>query len=394
MFYIIILLAIMGLIGTDLFVPSLPQIAHVFHQTQNATQLTISLFLSGFAVSQLFYGPLSDRIGRKTPLLLGVIIFIIGSLLCIFNFNSFSILCLGRIIQGLGVGAGLSLSRVILRDHYTGTELAIKTSKMAMFVSLTPAIAPFFGGILQQQFGYLSSFIFMLVYGVLLLILLKTKFHETIKKKDTTLTIKKIFTQYGKLLTNTFFIRFAIIAGLSFSSIILYANMMPFIIQKQLQLSPLANGACILLAALGIWLGAFISSSTVKKLSSKWLVLMGLILFTLNGFLLMASDFLYGTHIYFLVPFIFLITIGSGVIFPNAFALCFSNIECNIGIAGSIYGTIQIVLSMIINFVLNMISHQDQFLMGAFYLLMGLSGLIVYFTHKRTRQSQIVLITS
>lgn len=391
MFYTIILLAIMGLIGTDLFVPSLPQIASVFHQTQNYAQLTVSLFLSGFAVSQLFYGPISDRYGRKPPLVFGVTIFIIGSILCIFNFNSFAVLCLGRIIQGLGVGAGLSLSRVILRDCFSGTELAIKTSKVAIFVSLTPAVAPFVGGILQQQFGYLSPFLFMLFYGVLLMILLKTKFHETLNKKEKALTLKNVFYQYAKILKNTFFIRYAFIAGLSFSSIILYANMMPFIVQKQLQLTALENGSFILIAALGICLGAFISRFTVKKVSSKILVLMGLLLFTLNGFLLITSNVLYGTHLYFLIPFLFLITVGCGVIFPNALALCFSIVDTNIGIAGAIYGTLQILISMVINFLLNMITHQDQFLMGVFYLFIGLLGLMIYFTNKVTRHTQFAL---
>ena len=388
MFYIVILLAIMGLIGTDLFTPSLPQISKVFHQNQNVTQLTISLFLSGFALSQLFYGPISDRVGRKPPLLFGVAIFILGSLLCVFNFNSFTILCLGRIIQGLGVGAGLSLSRVILRDCYSGVELAIKTSKVAMFVSLTPAVAPFLGGILQQQFGYLSSFIFMLFYGLILMVLLKTRFNETIQKKEVTLTIKDVFIQYGKILKNISFIRYAVIAGLAFSSIILYANMMPFIVQKQLQLTPLENGSFILIAALGLLLGALISKCTVKKFSSKLLVLTGLLLFALNGFLLIISDMFFGTHLYFLVPFLFLITVGCGVIFPNALALCFSMVDCNIGIAGAVYGTLQILISMTINFLLNLMSHQGQSLMGIFYLLIGLCGLMFYFTNKVDRQAQ------
>ncbi len=389
MFFTVILLAIMGLIGTDLFVPSLPEISHVFQQTQNHAQLTVSLFLSGFALSQLFYGPISDRIGRKPPLLFGVSIFIIGSLICVFNFNSFVILCLGRIMQGLGVGAGLSLSRVILRDCFSGSELAIKSSKIAMFVSLTPAVAPFFGGILQQQFGYHSSFIFMLIYGILLLILLKTRFHETLRNKDNTLTLSHVLIQYGKLLKNKFFICYAFIAGLAFSSIILYANMMPFIVQQELKLTPLENGSFILIAALGICLGAFISSRLLKKFSPKFLVLAGLLLFTLNGFLLVASDQFYGTHLYFLIPFLFFITVGCGFIFPNALAICFSTINCNIGIAGAIYGTLQTLISMIINFLLNMISQQGQALMGSFYLLIGLFGLFLYFLSTSTIKTWI-----
>lgn len=117
----------------------------------------------GFAFSQLFYGPISDSVGRKPPLIFGVIIFIVASIICV-EASTFDWLCTGRIIQGIGVGAGLSLARAVLRDCYQGTLLAIRTAKLGVFVSLTPAIAPFFGGILQQRFGFHSSFVLMLFW--------------------------------------------------------------------------------------------------------------------------------------------------------------------------------------------------------------------------------------
>jgi MFS family permease len=104
MFPIIILLAIMGLVGTDLFVPSLPDIASVFHESQNHAQLIISLFLAGFAASQLFYGPISDYTGRKPPILFGTLIFIIATIICA-EATHFDWLCFGRMIQGIGAGA-------------------------------------------------------------------------------------------------------------------------------------------------------------------------------------------------------------------------------------------------------------------------------------------------
>ena len=376
MFIITVFLSILGLICTDIFVPSLPHIATFFHQTQGDTQLTISLFLAGFAISQLFYGPFSDYYGRRPPLIVGTLLFIAGSVVCIFA-TVFDWLLVGRVIQGIGVGAGLSLARVILRDCYQGTELAIRSSKVGMCVSLTPALAPFLGGVLQQQFGFRSSFIFMFLYGLLILTLLLFFFKETIHHKNKNLTMRHTVTQYGTLLKNRLFIRYVMTSGLAFSAIILYANIMPFIAQNQLKLSPVENGLVILLAALGICFGSFISSKTVAKLTPEKLVNMSLLSFAIAGFLLILTQTLFGTRLVFLIPLVFLSTISCGIIFPNAIALCFTHIKCNIGIAGAIYGTVQVSIAMITNFLLNTITYQNQDLLGMFYLGIGIIGILL-----------------
>lgn len=373
---IIILLAIMGLIGTDLFAPSLPNIAAHFHQSMNQTELTISLFLAGFAFSQLFYGPLSDRIGRKTPLLIGTGIFIIGSLMCCIA-HSFFILCLGRIIQGLGVGGGLSLSRVVLRDLYHHTELAVHSSQLALFVSLTPAVAPFIGGSLQHLFGFRANFIFMLLYGLIVLILLLTCFKETNHHKDHTLTAKKAVMHYRTLLKNHLFMVYVIITGIAFSAIILCANILPFIVQNQLHMTAMQNGEILLLAALGICMGATISKKVVRRLGPEYMAFLGVTLLTGAGLLLVLTNWLGGTQLVFLIPLIFVSMIACGFIFPNALAAAFSHVHIKIGIAGAIYGSMQIFISMLANLLLNMIAYQDQTLMGLFYLSMGLVGFIL-----------------
>lgn len=373
MFFIIALLAIMGLIGTDLFAPSLPDIAINFQQTANHTQLTISLFLAGFAFSQLFYGPLSDKIGRKIPLIIGTSIFISGSLLCSVT-HSFTILCLGRIIQGLGVGGGLSLSRVVLRDLYHGTELAVQSSHMALFVALTPAVAPFVGGLLQQFYGFRASFIFMLLYGIVVLLLLCTIFKETNIEKDQSLTLKYTVIHYYAILKNHFFMIYVITAGIAFSSIILCANILPFIIQNQLHMTALQNGEILLIAALGLWGGALISKKTVRHFGAEQMVFFGLIILAFGGLLLILSNEVWGTHLVILIPVIFMSMIAGGFIFPNALAVAFSHVHIKIGIAGSIYGSIQILISMLVNLLLNMITHQDQSLLGLFYLALGIIG--------------------
>lgn len=374
MFIITILTAILGLIATDIFVPSLPSIAIAFHQSFNHTELTISLFLVGFAISQLFYGPISDYTGRKAPLITGVFFFTLGSFICIVA-SSFNIFCLGRIIQGIGVGAGLSLARVIIRDCYTGTAIAVKTSQMAVFVALTPAVAPFIGGLLQHAFGFRSVFIFLFAYGILLLFLLTFYLKETIHQKEETLHLKHIFKTYHQLFRNFCFMRYVILSGLAFSAVILYANVVPFIIQNQMHLSARTNGTILLLAALGLCVSCFVNSRIVAYTGPKKLLLIGMGLLTLSGILLILSEYLFGLTLITLIPLMFLVTFACGFMFPNAVAMAFHNIHVKIGVAGALYGFFQISTSTLMNLLLNIIPNQGQIVLGIFYVALGICGL-------------------
>ncbi len=250
-------------------------------------------------------------------LLIGALIFVIGSIVCV-EANSFDILCVGRIIQGIGVGAGLSLARVILRDCYQGTALAIKSSQVGTFVSLTPALAPLLGGILQQHFGYHASFVFMLVYGLLLMCSLFF-FKETIQTKTKTLSVRNSLLTYAQLLQNGSFIRFSAISGMAFTAIILYANIMPFIVQNTLHYSARSNGIILLIAALGVSSGAWINSQLVRmvnRISSVVLIKVGLIIFITNGLLMILLTSIFGVYLAFLIPLIFIIAMSCGSIFP------------------------------------------------------------------------------
>ncbi|MCX7123962.1 MAG: multidrug effflux MFS transporter [Gammaproteobacteria bacterium] len=376
MLIILILMAVLSLIATDIFVPSLPAIAAYFGQSTNHAELTVSLFLVGFAFSQLFYGPISDRVGRKPPIIFGLGLFVLGSILCILA-PSFELFCLGRILEGLAVGGGLSLTRVVLRDLFSGVTLAVKSSQMAIFICLAPAIAPFVGGLLQNEFGFRSVFVFLSVYGLFLLALVIFCFKEPLKHKEKSLSLSRTLKHYRELISNFHFMHYVLITGFGFSAIILYANILPFIIQQQLHLSATVNGEVLLFAASGLTISALISSRIVKRVSPRTLLYLGLSLLLTSGLLLIMTEALQGTHLFFLAPCIFLVTLACGFIFPNALALSFASINVNIGIAGAIYGFTQTFISTLVNFLLNVIPDQGQMLLGIFYVVLSVIGLLL-----------------
>ena len=204
MFIILILMAVLSLIATDIFAPSLPAIGAYFGQAANHTELSVSLFLVGFAFSQLIYGPISDRVGRKPPIVFGLSLFVAGSVLCMLA-PSFELFCLGRVLEGIAVGAGLSLSRVVLRDLFSGMTLAVKSSHMAIFICLSPAVAPFVGGVLQNEFGFRAVFAFLSAYGIMLLMLVLFFFKEPLQHKEKSLSLSRTLKHYRELLGNFHF---------------------------------------------------------------------------------------------------------------------------------------------------------------------------------------------
>lgn len=160
-------LTAMGPLAIDMYLPSLPLIGRELHATSAETQGTLAAFLAGMAVGQFFYGPASDRIGRRAPLLLGVGIFVAASIVCALA-TSTSVLIAGRFVQALGACAGGVVSRAVVRDRFNHTETARMLSSLTLIMGLAPILAPSLGVLLLQFGGWRLNFWFMAATGLAL----------------------------------------------------------------------------------------------------------------------------------------------------------------------------------------------------------------------------------
>ncbi|GAL27070.1 multidrug resistance protein D [Vibrio variabilis] len=275
--YKVILLACLiisvGQLSMGLVFPSLPWIAKDFNITLDEAQLLVGIYLLGFGPSQFLYGPISDAIGRKKVLLTGLVIALLGLVMIILMQDSFKGMVLGRFLQGVGTGCCAVLARASTRDQFSGADLPLAMSYIAMAASITPVIAPVLGGFINFHFGWSMVFVSLFSYVALAWVAIAILFKETVAEKSSIPSPKKMIIQYGELLRSSYFMSFASIGWLNFSLMITTVSVMPFIMQNQIGMNSDEYALWALIPALGMICGTTICNRVRPIIGSKKMLL-------------------------------------------------------------------------------------------------------------------------
>ncbi len=272
---LLVALSAMAPLTVDMFLPSLPAMAEEFAASESTLQLAVTLFIVSFAGSQLVYGPASDRIGRRPALLAGLALFVAGSLLAL-SARSVEVLLAGRVVQGLGGGSGPAVAQAIVLDIYGRQRAARVLSYMAIALPLAPAVAPIFGGFLHEAFGWHSVFVTLTAIGLLLALAYGLGVPETRPKRAPgTSGIGGLMRDYRTIFSSRTYLAYAAVMGLMFGGQLVFISSSSFVLQEEFGLSAQWFGLSFGLVALGIMLGATISSRLVARLPSHRIVLLG-----------------------------------------------------------------------------------------------------------------------
>lgn len=239
--FIIILgaLTAIGALSIDMFLPGLPELKNDFNTTTANAQLTLSLFMIGLGLGNLFVGPISDSMGRKKPLVISMVVFALASLGIVFVENIWVMVFL-RFVQGFTGGAGAVISRAVASDMYRGNELTKFLALLMLVNGVAPVIAPALGGLILSFAVWRMVFVILTIFGVLMVLgsVFKVPESLSVAQRDSS-GVKVIFSNFKSLLTTPRFVLPMLIQGVTFIMLFSYISASPFLVQKIYGVSPL-----------------------------------------------------------------------------------------------------------------------------------------------------------
>ncbi|MSQ36112.1 MAG: Bcr/CflA family efflux MFS transporter [Dehalococcoidia bacterium] len=335
---LLVALSAVAPLSVDMFLPSMPALRAEFGASEALLQLAVTLFIISFAASQLVYGPASDRLGRRPLLLVGMALFTAGGLLALFA-QSAEMLLAGRVLQGLGGGAGPALAQAIVLDVYGRERAARVLSYMAIALPLAPAVAPIIGGGLHEAFGWHAVFATLTALGVLLAVLYRLMLPETnVGRGAGPRGIAGLAADYRTVLSNHTYVGYALVMGLMFAGQLVFISSSSFVLIDELGLNPQMYGLSFGFVALGLMAGATLSSRLTGRVSGGQLVLVGAATAAVSSLLMAAVMWAGGAHVLTLLAPMFVTALGLGLTRPSAMAGALVQFPHIAGLASSVLG--------------------------------------------------------
>lgn len=368
---IILILSTIGFVATDIYLPSFPAIQTGLATSPSAVKLTLSFFLLFFALSQIFYGPLSDRYGRRKIAIFGLLLGVIGTLICCLA-PHISMLIAGRIIQALGMGAGATLARAIMRDCFSGDDLAHHWSFVSIGTAILMAAAPAIGGYIQAYLGWRFNFVLLLLYTLCGLIAVSLRLPETLIEKNPLSTKRATFiANYMHLLKNPIFIGYNMCACLALLGDMAFYTISPFLFETILGLSAVQYGWLALIVAAGITIGGMCNTLLVKKVGRHHMLVVGIFIMTFSGALmLLLALFGYLNVLVIIVP-MGIYMWGAAITWANSFAGAFTPFAKIAGFAAALYGCFQILGGSVGSTMMALIPEKNQIPLSIVLLATG-----------------------
>lgn len=329
-----------GPLAIDLYLPALPAMAAGLSASPHAVQLSVTVFLAGFGLGMLFYGPLSDRYGRRRIMLAGIALFTLASLACMLAADAGQLIA-ARFVQALGGGAASVLARAIVRDLYTGSDAIRKLSLMAMITAIAPLVAPLLGSALLERFGWRGTFGALLLWGVLSLLVVWSQLPETLPaERRAQLPLGKSFAVYGSLLADPAALGLMLAGGMSFAAMFAYITAGPFYFIDLLGWSPHAYSLLFGANALGIFAANYLNGRLAPRRGAAAMAGVGSAAGCAAALVLLAAMGRPGAS-GAVIAALFVCVSMTGLLGANCVGLLMARYPHNAGAAAALFGVAQ-----------------------------------------------------
>ncbi|MGE6382458.1 multidrug effflux MFS transporter [Shewanella baltica] len=338
---LVVLLMMFPQIMETIYSPALPNIAENFAVSVAAASQTLSVYFMAFAIGVFCWGRLADIIGRRKAMLAGLVCYAIGSALALMV-SDFSLLLMARVLSAFGAAVGSVITQTMMRDSYSGEELARVFSVMGMSLGISPVIGLLLGSVLSAYWGYQGVFVALMVSAIVLLFLSVKYLPETKPAHTQKIAIGELAI---KMLSDSGIIKNTLLVAAFNLMWFSYFSLAPFMFEAQ-GLSTLAFGTSGLLLGFGTFLGSYVNKimlgrghtgARLVRLASAIALVGGL------GIWLIQSTFIGLNNVYFLAPML-LIVIAYGIAIPNILSSALANYRTYAGSAGALFGLFYYIL--------------------------------------------------
>ncbi|NAR56513.1 multidrug effflux MFS transporter [Acinetobacter haemolyticus] len=383
------LLTALGPLSIDMYLPALPQMADEFGVSTQMVANTLPAYFLGLAIGQLFYGPVSDRIGRKTPLYFGLTLYVIASLACVLVTNEWALI-IARIFQALGGCVGVVIARAAIRDRLDVQGSAQAFSSMMIVMGLAPILAPIFGAWILIFFPWQSIFVCLAMIGVICGLCVHFFFKESLPvERRLKLSTYQVTTLYAAIFKDQSF-RLPMLAGcLTGAALFCYISSASAVFMGQYGLSQQHFSYAFAFNAAGIML----MSSLNKHLNTRMGVFPRLVLGgsiqCFGAVCVVSAGLMVNAPLWFLMSGLFLVVSGIGLTGPNAMALAMSEQGARAGTASAIMGSMQFSCGLLGGVILNFLVWKASLNMGLMMLMFTSLGLLMIFKVGRQQRASV-----
>lgn len=330
-------------LSIDMSLPAMPQLQETFGAGVSAVQLTLSIFLAGFALGQIVSGPLSDRWGRRPVLLVGLALFTLAGLVCAGS-SSLTMLVAARFVQGAGASVGPVVARAIVRDRFDSRRAASVLSQMTQVMIVAPLLAPTLGGYLLVHLGWPAIFVVLGVSGAFISLLCWFFLPETARLNKVEDNVERLSTRasLSEVLKHRASLRHALTTCFAYAGMFAYVGSSPFVLMDGFGVSEENFGYFFALTATALLVSATVNRALLKRHKPSQLILRRgvFVVFAAGAALALAAWFSVGGLAGVLVPMMAYM-FGQGLLMPNATAAAMAPHGESAGVISSLMGALQ-----------------------------------------------------
>ena len=367
-----------GPLSIDMYLPAFPEIARALHTTASAVQLTLTACVAGLALGQLVFGPLSDRLGRRVPLIAAMATYAVASLLCATASSVGALIAL-RFVQGLAGAGGIVIARAVVRDMRSGAAASRLFSSLMLVTGLGPILAPVVGGQLLALTSWEGIFVLLTVLSGLLAVLVFVALPETLPaERRSRQGLARTVRTMAELLRDRAFLGYALAGGLTFGALFAYISGSSFVLQRIYGLSPQLFSLAFAMNGLGLIAASQVNARVVERVGPTTLLRRALACVVTSAVALLVVVSVGGLSVWALLVPMFVIVSSLPFVLPNTTALALADHAAVAGTASALLGVIQFMIGAIAAPLVGVAGPDSAVPMGVVMVTLALGALVAH----------------